>query len=160
MGPLNTIPEWLTTLIAVGFGIVLTYFFNRRLELLRHKHTDAKVRESILGEIMANVEAASKGDWSSLLWVDDVYKANLDKIGCFPIEQLQKIVRFYAKVAQYRDRITRGYEEHLKHRKQTEKLGIKGQPGIFEGTVELLAKEIKQLGQEILADQWHDVWHR
>lgn len=144
-------PEWISTLVSVAVGGLLGFLSGIGRESWRSRQTDKKVRASILGEIRANVESAANGEYSSLLWVDDVYKANLDKLGCFSLPRLQKIVRFYAKVAQYRDRITRQYEEHLKRQERNQQQGIQGATGIFEGTVLMLAKEIETLGNEILS---------
>lgn len=143
-------PEWISTLVSVAVGGLLGFLSSIGLESWRSKRTDEKVRASILGEIRANVESAKNGEYSSLLWVDDVYKANLDKLGCFSLPRLQKIVRFYAKVAQYRDRISRQYKEQLERQEQNRQKGIEGDRGIFEGTVLMLAKEIETLGIEIL----------
>ncbi len=143
-------PQWISTLISVAVGVLLGFLSSIGLESWRSRQNDKKVRASVLGEIRANVESAKNGEYSSLLWVDDVYKANLDKLGCFTSTRLQTIVRFYAKVAQYRDRITRGYQEHIQREERNRQLGIQGNVGVFEGTVELLAREIEKLGDEIL----------
>lgn len=145
--------DWISTLISVAVGGVIGFVSSLGLEFWRNKKTEAKVRDSLLGEIGANAEAAEKGDLSSLLWVDDVYKSNLDKLGYFPQDRLQKIVCFYAKVAQYRDRITRGYEQYLKEREKANQAGVQAEFDSYWGTVEMLAKEIKTIAEEILENK-------
>lgn len=144
---------WIQNLIFAVVGGAMTFLATIGIDAIRTRRNEKKVRASILGEIRSNVESAKNADYSSLLWVDDVYKANLDKLGCFSSSGLQKVVRFYAKVAQYRDRITRQYKEHLEREERNRQQGIQGDRGIFEGTVLMLAKEIETLGNEILNDE-------
>src|SRR5437867_5460301 len=99
----ESIPQWISTLISVAVGVLLGFLSTIGLSLGDQGKTTRRFEPPVLGEIRANVESAKNGEYSSLLWVDDVYKANLDKLGCFTLPRLQKVVRFYAKVAQYRD---------------------------------------------------------
>lgn len=145
-------PPWIQNLIFALVGGAITFLASIGIDAIRSRRDEKKVHASILGEIRSNVESAKNGDYSSLLWVDDVYKANLDKLGCFSASRLQSVVRFYAKVAQYKDRITRQYKEHLEQEERNRQQDIKGTSGIFEGTVLMLAKEIETLGNEILDD--------
>lgn len=149
----NQTPQWVSTLISVGVGGIIGFLSSLGVYFFTSRRVESRVRASILGEIRANLESATNADQSSLLWVDDVYKANLDKLGCFSPTLVQKIVRFYAKVAQYRDRITRQYKEHLEQEELNRQKGIQGDRGIFQGTVLMLAKEIETLGKEILNEK-------
>jgi hypothetical protein len=145
--------QFISTLISVGVGATIGLLASFLLDYLKSRRTESRGRASILGEIRANLESAEKGNVSSLLWVDDVYKPNLDKLGCFSPARLQRIVRFYANVAQYRDRITRQYKEHLEQAERNREQGIQGDRGIYQGIVLMLAKEIETLGKEILGKE-------
>ncbi|MBW7888193.1 MAG: hypothetical protein H3C35_07520 [Bacteroidetes bacterium] len=144
------LPDWVVALISAFFGGILGFLSNFALEYFKRKNFEKSIREAILGEIKANLESARKGDLSSFLWIDDVYKSNLVHLGYFDSQVVSRIVLFYAKVAQYKDRITRGYRKHLSEEKMLKAKKIKGAPSTFWGTVEILAKEIISTGDEII----------
>lgn len=142
-------PQWIITLLSVFVGALLGFLSNFGIEIWRYIYTAKKIRKAILAEISANLDSAEKGDVSHLLWIDDIYKSNLSKLDCFDFDLLPKIIRFYAKVAQYKDRITRGYDKELEDQEKLNQTDIKGK-STYWGTVGILVNEIKSLGKEIL----------
>lgn len=144
--------EWLKTLVTVSVGMLGALIPNMLFEYWKHRKLAQRLSASIISEITVNIESARKVEGYSMLWVDDVYKANLSLIGSLKKPNPQKIVRFYTKVAQFKYRITyekQQHEEELKFKKEN---SIISKEGLFLETVFALAKEIEILGNDILSE--------
>jgi len=108
--------------------------------LVRSIHKDKKIRQSILAEVKANVEYGKKRD---PFWITIVYENNLDHISAFRLEQLKRIIRFYATIQQHRESEDRGLKEQERLKKE----------GLWSVQIQSqtdLAREIRQIGEEIL----------
>jgi len=105
-------PWWLNTLY-VFIGGFIGFISAYGTYLLRSKHTDKKIQRAVIAEVGVNVEYGMKRDPH---WFTNVYQKNLDKISAIQFENLEKIVRFYARIEQYQDREARGLrdQERLK----------------------------------------------
>lgn len=132
-------PWWLNTLY-VFIGGFIGFISAYGTYLLRSKHTDKKIQRAVIAEVGVNVEYGMKRDPH---WFTNVYQKNLDKISAIQFENLEKIVRFYARIEQYQDREARGLRDQ--ERLKQEDLWKTHVQSLFS-----LSDEIREMGKEIL----------
>jgi hypothetical protein len=133
-------PQWVVNLAFLITGAFIAYFF----DIIKLKRNEKNYKTALLCEIQVNTNSSRNIELSSLLYPSSIFKSNIQYISSINKTTIVKIILFYSKISQFKDRITNQYE-YFKGLSNEEKKN-----SAYWGTVELLANENKLLGEEII----------
>jgi hypothetical protein len=169
--------EYIRDFLLILAGGVIGLFSNLVIEIYRNRSANKDAYEAIKAEIESNIESAHRAELSERLWSNSVYKANLNRLKNFKIN-IKKVVKFYFKIENYKDRYLQLVQitDDLKktqsnyflisrtegtsaatEKKSAELPTLREEIGMLKSQVKtemsvllLLAKEIEELGKEII----------